>query len=112
MAVDRRRLLKALSAVVLSLALGEPALAQSTSATVRGVVKDDTGGLPGATITAKESTGGFTFGAVSGGDGSFVLAGLRPGTYDITVEMPQYKPAARKLTVLVGQDIDLDFRLT
>jgi hypothetical protein len=26
--------------------------------------------------------------------------------------MPQYKPAAKKLTVLVGQTIDLDFRLT
>ena len=26
--------------------------------------------------------------------------------------MPQYKPASRRLTVLVGQDLDLDFRLT
>ena len=45
-------------------------------------------------------------------DGSFILAGLRPGAYEITVAMPQYKPAASKLTVLVGQNIDLDFRLT
>lgn len=89
-----------------------PASAQSTSATVRGVVKDDTGGLPGATITAQETSSGFSFTATSGADGGFILAGLRPGSYDITVSMPQYKPAASKLTLLVGQNIDVDFRLT
>lgn len=94
------------------LACSTPALAQSTSATIRGVVKDDTGGLPGANIVAREITGGFTFTAVTGTDGSFTLAGLRPATYDITVSMDQYKPAARRLTVLVGQNIDLDFRMT
>lgn len=95
-----------------SIAATIPASGQSTSATIRGVVKDDTGGLPGATIVAKETTGGFTFDSTTAGDGSFTLAGLRPGTYDITVSMPQYKPAARRLQVLVGQNIDLDFRMT
>jgi outer membrane receptor protein involved in Fe transport len=94
------------------IAFAAPAFAQSTSATIRGVVKDETGPLPGARIVAKEATGGFEFTATSGSDGTFILPGLRPATYDITVEMPQYKPAARRLTVLVGQNIDLDFRLT
>jgi outer membrane receptor protein involved in Fe transport len=106
--IRRLGLLTALAAAVAAV----PAGAQSTSATVRGIVKDDTGGLPGASITAQETASGFSFTATSGSDGSFVLAGLRPGAYDITVEMPQYKPAASKLTVLVGQNIDLDFRLT
>ncbi|HET8646751.1 MAG TPA: carboxypeptidase regulatory-like domain-containing protein, partial [Vicinamibacteria bacterium] len=97
---------------LLAAALTPPARAQSTSATIRGVVKDDTGPVPGAEIVAREATSGFTFAANSGGDGTFTLAGLRPGSYDITVSMPQFKPAARKLTVLVGQVIDLDFRLT
>jgi hypothetical protein len=97
---------------VIAVALAVPALAQSTSATIRGVVKDETGGLPGASIVAREASSGFTFEATSGPDGSFTLAGLRPGTYEISVSMPQYKPASRTLTVLVGQDIDLDFRLT
>jgi outer membrane receptor protein involved in Fe transport len=94
------------------LALPASALAQSTTATIRGVVKDDTGGLPGATISAREATGGFTFETTTGADGAFTLAGLRPGSYDITVTMSQYKPAARRLQVLVGQNIDLEFRLT
>ncbi len=98
--------------VVSMVSAAAPGLAQSTSATIRGVVKDDTGGLPGANIAAKEASGGFAFSAVSGSDGSFTLAGLRPATYDITVTMGQYKPASRRLTVLVGQSVDLDFRLT
>ena len=107
-----RRHLGLLAALAALSSAAVPASAQSTSATVRGIVKDDSGGLPGATITAQETASGFSFSATSGADGSFVLAGLRPGSYDITVSMPQYKPAASKLTVLVGQNIDLDFRLT
>jgi outer membrane receptor protein involved in Fe transport len=111
--MSKARLAVTLSAALVVMAVPLPhALAQSTSATVRGIVKDDTGGLPGATIAAQDAGTGFSFTAVSGGDGSFTLAGLRPGTYDITVTMNQYKPAARKLQVLVGQDIELEFRLT
>lgn len=101
-----------MAALALVLAASSPALAQSTSATIRGTVVDETGGLPGASIVAQEAGTGFSFNATTGADGSFVLAGLRPGSYDITVSMPQYKPAARRLTVLVGQNIDLDFRMT
>jgi outer membrane receptor protein involved in Fe transport len=108
----RHYVLRPFVALTFLIAAPIPSLAQATSATIRGVVKDDTGGLPGANIVAKETTGGFTFTAVSGSDGSFTLAGLRPATYDITVTMDQYKPAAKRLTVLVGQNVDLDFRLT
>src|SRR5262245_46890068 len=87
-------------------------LAQSTTAAIRGMVKDDTGALPGATISARETASGFTFDTTTGADGSFTLAGLRPGSYDISVSMSQYKPAARRLEVLVGQNITLEFRLT
>jgi hypothetical protein len=86
--------------------------AQTTSASIRGTVTDESGTVPGATVTARESQSGFRFEAVSGGDGTFALAGLRPGTYEITVSMPQYKPAARTVQVLVGQTVDADFRIT
>ena len=89
-----------------------PGLAQSTTATIRGIVKDDTGGLPGASVNARDTATGFATDTTSGEDGVFTLAGLRPGTYEITVTMSQYKPAARTLQVLVGQNIDLEFRLT
>jgi outer membrane receptor protein involved in Fe transport len=106
----RRSVVSTLAAA--ALAVAAPGRAQSTSATIRGTVMDDSGGLPGASIVAREATGGFSFAATSGPDGGFTLAGLRPGSYDITVTMEQYRPAARRLQVLVGQTIVLDFRLT
>jgi hypothetical protein len=108
----RRFVALSLAVLAVHVAGAGPGLAQSTSATIRGTVRDDTGGMPGASITAREASSGFTFDATAGADGSFTLAGLRPGTYDITVAMAQYKPAARRLQVLVGQNIDLEFRLT
>lgn len=110
--MSRRALLPGVAALGLTIYGAPHAAAQSTSALIQGTVKDDTGVLPGATIVAKDRSSGFAFEAVSGSNGSFTLTGLRPGTYDITVAMPQYKPAARTLQVLVGQNIDLDFRLT
>jgi outer membrane receptor protein involved in Fe transport len=110
--MSRRIVASFWAGLCLALAASQPVLGQSTSATIRGTVVDDTGGLPGASIVAQETGTGFSFSATTGADGSFVLAGLRPGSYDITVSMPQYTPAARRLTVLVGQNIDLDFRLT
>ena len=65
-------------------------LAQSTSATIRGLVKDETGGLPGATIVATETSNGFSFGATSGADGNFTLAGFRGGW----LEAIRRRPAA------------------
>ncbi|HET9317208.1 MAG TPA: carboxypeptidase-like regulatory domain-containing protein, partial [Vicinamibacteria bacterium] len=105
--------LSALIGLGLALAAAQSLLAQgATTATIRGTVVDETGAMPGASIVAQDTGTGFTFSATTGAEGSFVLAGLRPGSYDITVSMPQYTPAARRLTVLVGQDIQLEFRLT
>jgi hypothetical protein len=89
-----------------------PAGAQSTTASIRGTVTDDSGVVPGATVVARETQSGFQFEARTAADGSFSLAGLRPATFQITVSMPQYKPAARTLQVLVGQNITANFRIT
>ena len=89
-----------------------PVAAQTTSSTIQGTVADDTGVLPGATITARETESGFAFEAVTATDGTFTLAGLRPGTYALTVSMPQYKPAAKTVQVLVGQAVTVHFRVT
>ncbi len=100
-----------LSAVVL-LSAPSPAVAQSTTATIQGTVSDDTGVLPGATISARETEGGFSFEAVTGPEGGFVLAGLRPGTYERTVVMDKYKPQTQTVRVLVGQAVTANFRIT
>jgi hypothetical protein len=85
--------------------------AQSTTATIQGTVSDDGGVLPGATVTARETQSGFQYDAVTGADGGFTLAGLRPGSYQITVSMDKYKPQSRTVQVLVGQSITLGFKV-
>ncbi len=75
-------------------------------------VVDETGTLPGASVTAREVQSGFTHEAVTASDGTFTLAGLRPGRYEIRVSMDQYKPQAKTVQVLVGQTPTLDFKVT
>jgi outer membrane receptor protein involved in Fe transport len=93
--------------------LGSPAFAsaQGTTATIQGTVVDDTGPLPGVTITAKDTQSGFTHEAVSDAQGAFTLSGLRPATYEITVAMQQYKPQAKTVQVLVGQTVTANFKI-
>ncbi len=100
----------AMSFVLLTLAA--TAAAQSSTATISGTIRDETGVLPGATVSAKDAQSGFTTETVSGSDGSFALAGLRPGAYQITVSLPQYKPQSRTVRVLVGQTISADFQIS
>lgn len=101
-----------LGSVVLALGWAGPSAAQSTTAGIQGKVVDETGILPGATVTAREVLSGFTHEAVSASDGTFTLAGLRPGRYEIQVSMSQYKPQAKTVQVLVGQTATLDFKVT
>jgi hypothetical protein len=62
------------------LALPVPAAAQLSTATVQGKVSDQTGVLPGVTVTAREVASGLTRDTTTDGEGFYTLAGLRPGT--------------------------------
>ncbi len=100
-----------LFAVALSLFHGL-ASAQDTSSSIRGVVKDVNGPLAEATISAVDKASGFRRAATAGADGSFVLPGLRPGSYEIQVASEAYTEQSRTVTVLLGQDVDVDFVLS
>jgi hypothetical protein len=86
--------------------------AQVSTATIQGTVTDNTGVLPGATVEAREVQSGFTRETVTGGDGFYTLAGLRPGTYELRVTMDQFQPQVRTVQVLVGQSVSADFRIS
>ena len=82
----RYRLATSISAIATAVALSiaTPAHAQLTTATVRGQVSNSAAVAPGATITAVSVDTGATARAVAGADGSYVLTGLSPGSYDVT----------------------------
>jgi hypothetical protein len=98
--------------LILVLAGARPADAQISTATLQGKVTDNSGVLPGATISARDVKSGFLQETVTDAEGAFTLPGLRPGTYDIRVVMDQFKPQSRTVELLVGQTITVDFRVT
>lgn len=94
--------LKFLALLVL-LVTAVPLFAQSTSATLRGKVIDDTGPIPGATISVISTQTGFRYETTAANDGAYQIAGVTPGTYDIKVSSPAYKEKTRTVQLLVGQ---------
>src|SRR6476469_3760947 len=81
-------------------AIAVAAVAQSTTANVRGKVTDGSGALlAGATVTAVATDSGFVKTATAAADGAFQLGGLNPGEYKITVAAQGFE--ARSETVRV-----------
>ena len=102
----------ALAALLLPLLFGGQLWAQGTTASIAGTVTDKRGPLPGATVAAKNVQTAFVYRTTAGDDGSFVLGGLPPGTYEVEVYSEAYKPASQTMTVLLGQANRVNFELT
>jgi len=59
---------------------------QSTAGILQGTVNDPAGAaVPNATIVIKDPSTGVTRNAASGVDGIFILNGVEPGTYNLTI---------------------------
>jgi outer membrane receptor protein involved in Fe transport len=107
-----RRLLKSFLFVLLAGALAVSAFAQSSTANIRGkVTNDQATALPGATVTAVGTASGFVKSSTAGPDGAFLLGGLTPGEYIITVEAQGFQERSQTVTVLVGQNLNVTFAM-
>jgi outer membrane receptor protein involved in Fe transport len=97
-----------------ALLLAATTLAQtSTTATLRGKVTNDAGSpVANAEINAVNTATGFVKTVTSRSDGAYSLAGLSPGTYNLVVAATGFEPRSQTLTVLVGQSLELDFRVS
>src|SRR5947199_6077173 len=77
---------------------GYSARAQGIFATLTGVVSDPSGGVvPNAKITLRDSTSGSSRDTTTNGEGNYTFASVPVGTYELTVEAPnfrQYKAVA------------------
>jgi outer membrane receptor protein involved in Fe transport len=110
MAITRRMMKRARIAILAtSLLAASPALAQLTTSTIRGTVSTGTAAAPGAVVTARNVDTNAITRAAAGPDGSYVLTGLRPGTYDISVGAAEGAPAAKERVIIgVGETATLD----
>jgi len=99
-------------AVVL-LAPTSPAVAQITSATISGTVKDQTGGvLPGVDVVIKNVDTGLSRSAVTDANGYFTVSGLAPGRYDARASLQGFMTAVQTGIVLeVAQQAGLNMLL-
>lgn len=99
-------------ALAISLAGAGMASAQVTTSTVRGVVTDDGAAEAGATVVARDTASGFTSRTTTSANGTYVLSGLRPGNYEITVTSTDGETGSDVVSIGVGQVGDLDLSVS
>lgn len=101
--------------LVCVLALLVPALASAQQGTteVRGQVTDPQGGvLPGVNIVVRNQDTGMFRETVSNADGSFFVAGIVPGMYQIEAELQGFKKYNRRdVRLEIGKTATADIRL-
>ena len=92
-------------AILLMASVG--AFAQTATGNVYGKVVDQSGAvLPGASVTISGEAGSRT--SVTGSDGTFRFLNLDPSEYTVSVAMPGFGTANRKITVQTGLSATLD----
>ena len=87
--------------------------AQSDRGIITGTVTDESGAaIVGVSITATNSGTGVSSRTTTGSNGSYTIALLPVGTYQVTVEHPGFKRFLKSgITVQVGQTVPLDIAM-
>ena len=91
---------------LLGMLLPQPALAQITTGTVAGTVKDEQGlPVPGATVTlVSEARGTRMAPAVTGSSGEFAVPNALPDTFTVEVTLEGFRPVRRPGVVVSPGD--------
>ena len=89
------------------------AVAQVTTGTILGVVKDPSGAVvPGVTVTINETSKGINKSFITDESGAYTAPFLIPGTYTVSVELSGFKKEEKTGIVLqVDQKAKIDFTL-
>src|SRR5258706_16260847 len=88
-----RRVSSAALILGLVFAVATPAMAQTTTGVISGIIVDAQGGvLPGVTVTARNTDTGVLRTVVTEGDGRFRFAALQPGPYELKAELSGFGP--------------------
>jgi hypothetical protein len=98
-------LVAGLAVMGLVFAARSPALAQTTSASVSGVVHDTQGAvLPGVTVTLTSQTQGNAVTTTTDGEGRFIFAIVRPDTYTLQASLQGFRTVERTKVVVSAND--------
>ena len=100
--------------ILLFLALSTTfAAAQTTTSTIAGLVKDDSGAVvPGAAVTVTNVESGVTTAAVTNEAGLYRVSGLIPGPYRVEIEAKGFQKTMRTgIVVQISQTLQVDLTL-
>ena len=88
-------------------------MAQVTTSSMSGRVKDAEGLLPGATVIATHVPSGTSYGTTTNSEGRFALQGMRVGgPYTVIVRFVGYTPSkAENITLKLGETYRMDFTM-
>jgi hypothetical protein len=92
---------------------GAVASAQVEAGQIAGIVTDQSGAIvPGATIMIKNVGTNAVRTAVSSAEGLYLVPGLEPAEYQVTVSSASFKPFVAKVEVTVGGHLTVDAKLS
>ena len=92
--------------------LAVAALAQREAGQITGTITDPSGAvISGATVTATSLNTGAERATITNSTGSYVIAGLKPDTYRVTVETKGFRKRTQTVEVAVGSSTDVSARL-
>jgi outer membrane receptor protein involved in Fe transport len=82
-------------------------------ANVGGTIADESGArMPGVTVTVTNKSNGTSQVLVTGPEGNYRAVALQPAPYEIKAELSGFATQARTVTLTVGADATVDFKLT
>ena len=100
----RRQLSVAAFAVLMTVISWPPAAAQTRTASLAGRVADHTGAVVAdASIAVRRPSAGFDRHVMSSSDGTFVVADLAPGDYEVTAARDGFAVAVQRITLRAGE---------
>jgi hypothetical protein len=71
---------------------------------ITGTITDPSGAvIAGAAVTVRQASGTPGANAITDNSGQFLIAGLRPGQYELQVTLPGFQPATKKVEIQSGQ---------
>src|SRR5256712_6272651 len=106
--------LRVILAVVLLASSASLAVAQITSATISGTIKDETGGVrPGVDVVIRNVETGLTRNVVTDSNGYFTVPGLPPGRYEARASLQGFRTGVQTgIALAVAQQAGLNLVLT
>lgn len=97
--------------ITLMLASSGAVFAQSSHASIQGVITGSESPIEGAKVTARNTQSGHEWTATSSAQGKYFLLSVPSGSYELLAEATGFEPQLKTTSVTLGQKAKIDFNL-